>query len=73
GTYLRLKMMEAHLFAKELICAKTSAQTEARYRFLIDHHDIVVGAVRKQDIARFLGITPQGLSRFLRRREAGQA
>ena len=69
GTYLRLKMMNAHLFAKELICAKTSSQTETRYRFLEQHHSTVINSVQQKDIARFLGMTPQGLSRFLRRRK----
>lgn len=71
GIYLRLKMMEAHLFAKELICAKTSGQTETRYRFLEQYHQNVIGTVPQKDIARFLGVTPQGLSRFLRRRKPG--
>ncbi|MEM6833852.1 MAG: hypothetical protein AAGA36_08065 [Pseudomonadota bacterium] len=70
GTYLRLKMMSAHLFAKELICAKTSGQTETRYRFLEQHHRNIIGMVQQKDIARFLGMTPQGLSRFLRRRKS---
>ncbi|MEL6201042.1 MAG: cyclic nucleotide-binding domain-containing protein [Pseudomonadota bacterium] len=69
GTYLRLKMMSAHLFAKELICAKTSSRTETRYRFLEQHHQTVIGSVQQKDIARFLGMTPQGLSRFLRQRK----
>ena len=70
GLYLRLKMMEAHLFAKELVCAKTSGKTEARYHFLEKHHRNVIGSVQQKDIARFLGVTPQGLSRFLRRRKS---
>ena len=70
GVYLRFKMMEAHLFAKELIGAKTSGQTETRYRFLEGHHRNVIGTVPQKDIARFLGVTPQGLSRFLRRRKS---
>ncbi|MEM1287762.1 MAG: cyclic nucleotide-binding domain-containing protein [Pseudomonadota bacterium] len=69
GTYLRLKMMNAHLFAKELICAKTSGQTETRYRFLEQHHQTVIGSVQQKYIARFLGMTPQGLSRFMRHRK----
>ena len=68
GTYLRLKMMEAYLFAKELIVTKTSGQTEIRYQFLEQHHENIIGNVPQKDIARFLGVTPQGLSRFLRRR-----
>lgn len=71
GTYLRLKMMDAHLFAKELICAKTSGQTETRYRFLERFHQTVIGSVQQKDIARFLGMTPQGLSRFLKHRKTG--
>lgn len=69
GVYLRHKMMEAHLFAKELVCAKTSGQTETRYRFLEEYHQDVIGYIQQKDIARFLGVTPQGLSRFLRRRK----
>lgn len=69
GVYLRHKMIDAHLFAKELICAKTSGRTEARYQFLEHHHRNVIGSVPQKDIARFLGVTPQGLSRFLRRRK----
>jgi len=71
GTYLRFKMMEAHLFAKEPICAKTPGQTEIRYRFLEEPHQNVIGSVRQKEVSRFLGVTPQGLSRFLRRRNAG--
>lgn len=70
GTYLRFKLMDAHLFAKELICAKTSGQIETRYQFLEKYHQNVIGSVRQKDIARFLGVTPQGLSRFLRRRKS---
>ncbi|MEO1747953.1 MAG: cyclic nucleotide-binding domain-containing protein [Pseudomonadota bacterium] len=69
GRYLRLKMMSAHLFAKELICAKTSSRTETRYRFLEQHHQTVIGSVQQKEIARFLGMTPQGISRFLRQRK----
>ncbi|MEL6809153.1 MAG: hypothetical protein AAFO97_15375 [Pseudomonadota bacterium] len=70
GTYLRLKMAEAHLFAKELICAKTSGRTETRYQFLNQYHGESIANLPKKDIARFLGITPQGFSRFLRNRKS---
>lgn len=73
GAYLRLKMIDAHLFAKDLICAKTSAQTETRYRFLEQRHASVIADAPKKDIARFLGVTPQGLSRFLKRRKLKNA
>ncbi|MEM9431080.1 MAG: hypothetical protein AAGA32_16500 [Pseudomonadota bacterium] len=70
GTYLRYRMMEAHLFAKELACAKTSNDTEIVYQFLDTHHRSVLQLAPKKDIARFLGVTPQGFSRFLRRRRS---
>ncbi|MEM9393019.1 MAG: hypothetical protein AAGA38_04120 [Pseudomonadota bacterium] len=66
GIYLRHRMMEAHLFAKELVCAKTSGNTETRQRFLETHHQNVLDLVPQKDIAKFLGIMPQSLSRFLR-------
>lgn len=71
GTYLRNKSMDTHLFDKELICAKTSGRTEVRYQFLEQYHLKVISSVPQKDIARFLGITPQGLSRFLRMRKSG--
>ena len=66
--YLREKAMETLLFDKDIICAKTSIDTEVRYRFLEERHTCVVDQTPQKDIARFLGITPQGLSRFLRNR-----
>ncbi|MEM7776028.1 MAG: cyclic nucleotide-binding domain-containing protein [Pseudomonadota bacterium] len=67
GEFLRLKAMETLLFDKDLIIAKTSTDTEMRYRFLEQSHAQVIARVPQKDIARFLGVTPQGLSRFLRR------
>lgn len=66
--YLRLKTIETLLFDKSLICAKTSMDTEIRYRFLEDHYSAVIANTSQKDIARFLGITPQGMSRFLKNR-----
>lgn len=68
GTYLRYRMLEAHLFAKELASAKTANDTEIVYQFLDTHHASVLDRAPKKDIAGFLGVTPQGFSRFLRRR-----
>ncbi|MEO1457682.1 MAG: hypothetical protein AAFV49_08970 [Pseudomonadota bacterium] len=73
GEYLRLKAMEAMLFDKDLICAKTSPSTEARLRFLEERHRDVVRRTPQKHLARFIGITPQGLSRFLRNRRAPAA
>lgn len=68
GLYLRLKLMATLCFDKELICVKTNASTEARYRFLEQHQSSIIESVQQKDVAAFLGVTPQGLSRFLKKR-----
>ncbi|MEM9725352.1 MAG: hypothetical protein AAF909_07810 [Pseudomonadota bacterium] len=67
GEYLRRKAMDTLLFDKELISAKTSASLERRHAFLKTFHRDVLSTVPKKDVARFLGVTPQSYSRFLRR------
>lgn len=62
--YWREMVLETLVFDKDLICAKTIRDVETRYRFLIEKYDQVVPLVPDKYIARFLGITPQGLSRF---------
>ncbi len=71
GEYLRHKLMETLCFDKEIMVAKTIGLTEIRYRALEDLYEQVIGLTRKKEIASFLGITPQGLSRFLRNRTSG--
>lgn len=66
GLYLRKRVLNNQLFSKELICAKTSGQTQERYQFLEKYQPAVLDLVPKKDVARFLGLTPQGFSRFLR-------
>ncbi|MEL6859978.1 MAG: Crp/Fnr family transcriptional regulator [Pseudomonadota bacterium] len=62
--YWREMVLETLLFDKDLISIKTMRDVEPRYRFLVDRYDHVVRTVPDKYIARFLGITPQGLSRF---------
>lgn len=71
GRYLRFKAMTTLCFDKDLLCTKTSASAETRYRFLEQCQALVLEQARQKDVAAFLGITPQGLSRFLRRRQGG--
>ncbi len=70
GRYLRLKAMETLCFDKEVLSAKSRVDTEIRYQFLERYHEAVLDRVRQRDIAAFLGITPQGFSRFKRKRRA---
>lgn len=73
GQYLRLKVMETLLFDKDVLYAKTSNDTEVQYRFLEETYGRVIEHTAQKDLARFIGVTPQGLNRFLRRRAGRQA
>jgi len=73
GQYLRLKVMETLLFDKDVLYAKTSNDTEVQYRFLEETYGSVIEHTAQKDLARFIGVTPQGLNRFLRRRAGRQA
>lgn len=64
--YWREMVIETLLFDKDLMCTKTMRDVATRYRFLSERYEQVVTTVPDKYIARFLGITPQGLSRFLR-------
>ncbi|MEO0421824.1 MAG: cyclic nucleotide-binding domain-containing protein [Pseudomonadota bacterium] len=70
GRYLRIKAMETLCFDKEVIVAKTQLDLEKRYRFLEDHYRRVVGTAMQKQVAAFAGVTPEALSRFLKRRAA---
>lgn len=65
-TFWREAIFETLLFDKDILCAKTIRDVGTRYRFLATRYATVIGQVPDRDIARFLGITPQWLSRFLR-------
>ncbi|MEM6827705.1 MAG: hypothetical protein AAF553_07155 [Pseudomonadota bacterium] len=64
--YWREMVLETLLFDKDLMCAKTFRDVGSRYQFLIERYEEVVEQVPDKHLARFLGITPQGLSRFLK-------
>lgn len=70
GEYLRLKCMETLLFDKDVLYAKTSNSTEIQYQFLEKSYAQVIKRATQKDLARFIGLTPQGLNRFLRRRDS---
>ncbi|MEO1088851.1 MAG: hypothetical protein AAFY88_31875, partial [Acidobacteriota bacterium] len=72
GDYFRQKLIETMLFDKEVILAKTFNRTESAYAFLETHQPDVIRKVPQRIIAQFLGMTPEGLSRFLRVRRAAR-
>ena len=70
GAFIRLKVIETLRFDKDLLVNRSLNNVEARLRFLEERHKSVLELAMKRDIAAFLGITPQGYSRVLRRRQA---
>ncbi|MEO1027530.1 MAG: hypothetical protein AAFX02_00595 [Pseudomonadota bacterium] len=70
GLYWREKVFETLLFDKDLLYTKTVRDVGVRYDFLRQRYRDVIGEVPDRYIAQFLGITPQGLSRFLKNNRA---
>lgn len=66
GLYARKKMFQAHNFDIDLMRVKTLNRTIETYEFLKTRQPCVIQVVAQIYIAQFLGITPEGLSRFLR-------
>ncbi|MEM6819074.1 MAG: hypothetical protein AAF578_09785 [Pseudomonadota bacterium] len=66
GEYFRQKCLEALLFAKDVIRIKTLSQTRVAYEFLANEHKTVVQQAPQKTIAKFIGITPEAMNRFLR-------
>ncbi|MEO1540135.1 MAG: hypothetical protein AAFU59_07120 [Pseudomonadota bacterium] len=68
GAYLRQKIVSTIQYDKDLLVCQTLNDTDVRYRFLEQRHPGILDVALKKDIAAFLGVTPQGFSRFLHRR-----
>jgi len=68
GKYFRIKLLDNLLEAKSLISIKTVSKTEEKYEFLEKKYPIALQFIPAKDIASFMGITPEGLSRFLKKR-----
>ena len=66
GEYFRQKALEALLFAKDVIRIKTLSQTRLSYEFLLNQHETVVDRAPQKTIAKFIGVTPEAMNRFLR-------
>ncbi|MEO0461604.1 MAG: hypothetical protein AAF127_00610 [Pseudomonadota bacterium] len=66
ATYTREKMYRQHLFEIDLLHTKTENRTEVSYEFLKKWHPAVLAEAPQTVIAQFCGITPEGLSRFLK-------
>ena len=68
GGYIRAKVIDTLRYDKDLLVCQALNDPHARYAFLRNRHPRLLDIALKKDIAAFLGVTPQGYSRFLRRR-----
>lgn len=66
GEYIRIKIFQTLLFDADVIRVKSLNRTSESYTFLQEQQPGVLQSVAQKDIAQFLGITPEGLSRFLK-------
>jgi len=66
GEYIRIKIFQTLLFDADVIRVKSLNRTHESYAFLKERQPGVLQGVAQKDIAQFLGITPEGLSRFLK-------
>lgn len=66
GEYLRIKMLLNLVEVKNFLSIKTISSTKSRYQFLENNYPEILRLVPQKDIANFLGLTPEGFSRFLR-------
>lgn len=66
--FLRKKILEHLIEAKHFISTKTSNDTEVQYSFLEKNYPNIIRQTPSKYIAAFMGITPEALSRFLKRR-----
>ncbi|MEL6656909.1 MAG: cyclic nucleotide-binding domain-containing protein [Bacteroidota bacterium] len=68
GVFLRKKILEHLIEAKNIISIKTSSVTEVQYSFMEENYPDVIAKTPSKYIAAFIGITPEALSRFLKQR-----
>ncbi|MEL7485627.1 MAG: hypothetical protein AAGJ87_00260 [Pseudomonadota bacterium] len=68
GRYVREKIFRTLLFDADVIRVKSLNRTSESYGFLQERQPNVLSDVPQRTVAQFLGITPEGLSRFLRSR-----
>lgn len=65
--FFRLLMQNGFLTAQQRVLSAISNTTEARYQQLVEQHAWLEQRVAQHQIASFLGITPESLSRLKKR------
>ena len=69
GEYLRTKFINIMIEDKHYISVKTISNTELKYQFLEKEYPDIIRLAPDKAIAAFIGITPEGFSRFLKNRK----
>ncbi|MEL6557081.1 MAG: hypothetical protein AAFQ94_02790 [Bacteroidota bacterium] len=65
GLFVRKKIMGMIIENKKFTTIKTINDTEIKYSFLLENYPIIIRDTPSKYIAKFLGLTPEGYSRFL--------
>ena len=68
GRYIRLKIIEALEFEKDLLNCRSLNNSKTGINFLETRYKSAMKHALKKDVAAFLGITPQAYSRLQKRR-----
>ncbi|MEM6831191.1 MAG: cyclic nucleotide-binding domain-containing protein [Bacteroidota bacterium] len=65
GLFVRKKLMKMIIENKKNTTIKTINDTKVKYQFLIDNYPDILERSPSKYIAKFMGLTPEGYSRFL--------
>ncbi|MEL7006216.1 MAG: hypothetical protein AAFN93_26335 [Bacteroidota bacterium] len=65
GLFIRKKLMSMIIENKKNTTIKTINDTEIKYQFLEENYPDIIKHTPSKYIAKFLGVTPEGYSRFL--------
>lgn len=65
GIFIRKKIIAHSLENKNFTTIKTIPDTRIKYQFMLDHYPQIMKRTPAKFIAKFLGMTPEGYSRFL--------
>ncbi|NOU62127.1 Crp/Fnr family transcriptional regulator [Marinifilum caeruleilacunae] len=68
GLFIWKKLIENSIENKKITTIKTINETEIRYQFLEKHYPLLIKETPAIYLAKFLGITSEGFSRFLSNR-----
>lgn len=69
GLFIRKKIIENSVENKNFTTIKTITDTNIKYEFLVKNYPQIIRDTPSKYIAKFIGLTPEGYSRFLSNRK----